>query len=73
MCLRRKKKGKSKVLCSGFCLRESEAEQRALQFLHIYCSNVNSYSSAPESNEQNPPDRTKYLPFLFRFNLHCVV
>ena len=60
MCLRRKKKGKSKVLCRGFCLRDSEAEQKALQFLHIYCSNVNSYSSAPELNRPNPPDITLY-------------
>ena len=35
MCLRRKKKGKSKVLSGRFCLRDSEAEQRALQLLHI--------------------------------------
>ena len=37
MCSRRKKKGKSKVLFGGFCLH-SEAEQRALQKLHICCS-----------------------------------
>ena len=36
--------GKSKVLSGGFCLRDSEAERRELQFLHIYCSNVNSCS-----------------------------
>ena len=48
-----------------FCLRDSEAEQRALQFLHIHCSNVDSYSPAPESNKQNPPDRTLDLPFFF--------
>ena len=51
----------------GFRLRDSEAEQRALQSLHIYCSNVNSYCSAPESNKQNPPDTTIDLPFFFRF------
>ena len=28
MCIRRKKKGKSKVLSGGFCVRDSEAEQR---------------------------------------------
>ena len=39
----------------------------ALQFLHIYCSNVNSYPSAPESNRQNTPDRTVDLPFFFRY------
>ena len=55
MCFRRKKKGKSKVLSGRFYLFDSEAEQRALQVLHIYCSNVNSYSSSPESNKQNPP------------------
>ena len=46
--LKTKKKGKFKVLSRRFCLRDLEAEQRALQFLHIYVSNVNSYSSAPE-------------------------
>ena len=58
MCLRRKKKGKSKVMSGGFGLRDSETEQRALQLQHIYCSNVNSYCTSPESNKQNPPDRT---------------
>ena len=66
MCFRRKEKGKSKVLWGGFCLvRVSEAEQRALQLLHIHCSNVNSYSSAPESNKQNPQDRTIDLSLFF--------
>ena len=54
MCLRRKEKGKSAVLSRGFCLRDSEAEQRTLQLLHIHCSNVNSFSSAPESNQGAP-------------------
>ena len=54
MCLLRQKKGKSKVLSRGFCLFDSETEQRALQFLHICCSDVRSHSSAPESNKQNP-------------------
>ena len=58
MCLRRKKKGKSKVLSAGFCLRDSKAEQRALRFLHTCYSNVNSYFSAPELSKQNLPDRT---------------
>ena len=44
MCLLLNKKGKSKVLSGGFCLRDSEAEQKALQFLHIQRSKVNSYS-----------------------------
>ena len=65
MCFGRKKKDKSKVLSGGFCLRDSEAEQRALQLLHIYCLNVDSYSSAPESNKQNPPDRTLDLLVFF--------
>ena len=30
--------GKSKVLAGGFCLGDSEAEQKVLQLLHIYCS-----------------------------------
>ena len=50
ICLRRKEKGKSKVLSSRFCLGDLEAEQRALWLLHIHCSNVNNYSSAPKSN-----------------------
>ena len=54
--LKIKKKGKFKVLSRQFHLRDSEAEQRALQFLHIHCSNVNSYSSDPESNRPNLPD-----------------
>ena len=65
MCLRRKKKGRSKVLSGRFCFSDSEAEQRALQFLHIWYSNVNSCSSAPNSNKQNPPDRSLGLPFFF--------
>ena len=40
--------GKSKVLSREFCLSDSETEQRALQFMHIYCSDVRSHSSAPE-------------------------
>ena len=67
MCLRRKKKGKSKVLSGGFCLRYSEAEKRVLQKLHICCSKVDSYSSAPQSNKQNPQDRTLDLSFFFRY------
>ena len=66
MCLQRKKKGKSKILSHVFCLFDSETEQRALQFLHIYCSDVRSHSAAPESNKQNPRDRTLDLPFFFR-------
>ena len=53
MCLRRKKNGKSEVLSRGFCSSYSEAKQKALRFLHIHCSNANSYSSAPESNGPN--------------------
>ena len=49
----------------GFCLFDSETEQRALQFLHIYCSDVRSHFSAPESNRQNPRDRTLDLRFFF--------
>ena len=64
--LRRKKKGESKVLSREFCLRDSKAEQRVLKSFHIYFSNVNSYSSALESNRQNPPYRTMDLPFFFR-------
>ena len=66
MSFRRKKKGKSKVLSGGFCFRNSEVEQRGLQFLHIYCSNVNSCSLAPKSNKQNPPHRTIDSPFFLR-------
>ena len=42
MCLRQKKKSKSKVLSRGFCLRDSEAKQTVLRLLHIHCSDVNS-------------------------------
>ena len=42
-------------------------EQRALQFLYICCSDVRSHSSAPESNKQNPRDRTLDLPFFCRY------
>ena len=35
--------------------------------LHIHCSNVNSYSSAPESNRPNPQDKTMHFPFFFRY------
>ena len=70
MSLRRNKKGKSKVLSGGFCVRDSEADQRALQLLHIYCSIANSYFAAPETNKKNLPDRTLDLPFFFR-HVHC--
>ena len=66
MYLQRKKMGKSLVLSRGFCLFDSETEQRALQFLHIHSSDVRSHSSAPESNKQNPRDRTLDLPIFFR-------
>ena len=49
-----KKKGKSKVLSRGFCLFDSETEQRALKFWHYHYSDVRT---APESNKQNPRDR----------------
>ena len=63
--------GKSKVLSRGFCLFDSETEQRELQFLHIHCSDVRSHSAAPESNKQNPLDRTLDLPiFIFFRNKH---
>ena len=67
MCLERKKKVKSKVLSRRFCLFDSGTEQSVFQFLHIYCSDVRSHSSAPESNKQNPRDRTLDLPFFFRY------
>ena len=55
--------GKSKVLSRGFCLFDEETEQRALKIVDICCSDVRSHSSAPESNKQNPRDRTLDLPF----------
>ena len=66
MSIGRKRKGKSKVLSGRFCLRDSEAEQKAIQFLHIHCSNVNSHSSAPESSRQNLPDIMD-LPLFLRY------
>ena len=59
--------GKSKVLSRRFCLLDSETEQRAFKFLHIYCTDVRSHSSAPESNKQNPRDRTLDSPICFRY------
>ena len=59
--------GKSKVLSRGFCLFDSETKQRALQFLHICCSDERSHSAAPESNKQNQRDRTLDLPIFFRY------
>ena len=35
--------------------------------MHIYCSDVRSHSAAPESNKQNPRDRTLDLPIFFRY------
>ena len=68
MCSRRRKQGKSKVLSGGFCVRDAEAEQRALQLLHNHCSIGNSYASAPESNKQSPRDRYLDLPFFFCYD-----
>ena len=67
MCLYRNNMSKSTNQSGGFCLRDSEAVHRALQLLHIYCSNENSYSSAPESDKQNPLGRHLDLPFFFRY------
>ena len=65
--LLRNYKGMSKVLSGGFCVHGLKALQKALHFLHIYCPNVNSYSTAPESNEQNPPNESLDLHFFFRY------
>ena len=65
MCLLRNKKGKSKALSGGLCLRDLEAKQKALQFLHMKRSNVCSYSSASKLRKQDPSDRTLELPFVF--------
>ena len=54
-------------LSRGFCLFDSGTEQRALQFLHIYCSDIRNHSSAPESNKQNSRDRTLDLSIFFRY------
>ena len=35
MCLLRNKNGKSKVLSGGFCLRDSEAKQKALKIFQL--------------------------------------
>ena len=45
MCLEQRKKGKSKVLSRGFCLFDSETEQRALQFC-IFIAQV--YAVTPQ-------------------------
>ena len=62
MCLRRKGKDNLEFCLVNFVY----VIQRALQFLHFWYSNVNSYSSASESNKQNPPNRTIDLPFFSR-------
>ena len=60
-----KKRGKSKGLSRGFCVRDAEAAQRALQLLHIYCSIANSYSLAPESNKtKSARQNFRFLPHL---------
>ena len=65
MCFKQKKKGKSKVLSGGFCLRDSKVEQRSLQFLHIHRSNVNSYSSAPELDNKIHQTEVWIYPYSF--------
>ena len=59
--------GKFKVQSRRFCLFDSETEQSAFQFLHIYCTDVRSHSSAPKSNKQHLRDRALDLPFFFRY------
>ena len=65
---RRRTKAKSKVLSDGFCLRDSEAEQRELKFLHTYCSKCKRLLLSSKSNRQNPhPHSTIDIPFFFRY------
>ena len=66
MPLRRKEKNKPKILSPGFVYLIQKLS-RVHTILAFYCSNVNSYSSAPESNRPNPLDRTMDLPFFFRY------
>ena len=51
----------------GNCLFDSEIEQRALQFLHRFCSDECSHSTVPESNKQNLRDRALDLSIFFRY------
>ena len=48
---KKKDKHESKDLLGRFCLFDSEAEQKALGFLHIQCLDKNIWL-APESNKQ---------------------
>ena len=38
-----------------------------ISFMYIYCSDVRSHSATPESNKQNPRDRTLDLSIFFRY------
>ena len=67
MCLQRKKKGKSKALSDRFCLRDLEAEQRALQFLHIHCSNVNNTPPQLVSQETRSARQKYGFTLFFRY------
>ena len=66
MCLRRKKKGKSKVL-SGVIQKPSRGHYNSCIFIaqsQTVTLQPNSYS---ESNKQSTQDRTLDLPFFFRY------
>ena len=61
MCLRRK--GKSKVLSSRFCLRDSEPEQRPLQFLHIITQLQTVTLQLLNQFGQNPQEKASLVVF----------
>ena len=65
MCFRPTKKGKSKVPSRGFYLHDSEDEQRALQLLHMYFSNVISFT--PQLRSQI--DQIRLAELLYGFTL----
>ena len=66
MCLRRKKKGNSECLADFVYVIQKSSRGNYDSCAYSYCSNVNRYSSAPESNRPNLPDRTSDFPFFFR-------
>ena len=55
-----------KVCIAYFVYLIQKPSRGALQFSHIYCSNLRSHSSVPESNKQHARDRPLDLPF-FRY------
>ena len=71
MCSIRKKNGKANFSLADFFLRDSEAEQRALQFLHFYCSIVSSASIVLYQYQNKVNFQKRGSGIAFKFSLHC--